>query len=416
MKINVFGDTISAMVCAGCLAETGNNITLVGERIGDIAEPGLVELLDSQLESGRLTITNEFDTQAACHIMALNPDDCSNAKRIAKQIAGKARSDSTLIVRSNFTIGLAKELAQMANLEFAVNPDFAADGHAIERFTRPDRIIIGTSSDKIKTQLRQIFAPFNRNRDVIITMSPASAELTKYGTNAMLATRISLMNELASISEKIGADIEEVRLGLGADQRIGRAYLYPGIGFGGDNFTRDLERIKLLLPQAHQHHGQSLLQSVIDINDNQKELFFRKLWQHFDCDLKGKTITLWGLGYKPHTTSIESSASLTLIKAFINQGCSLKLHDPFALEATKDWVHKHLTNLQQQRVTFHTEMYEAVEQSDALCVLTEYKAFWSPDLLTLKETMHTPIILDGRNLYNKYWVEDNHFTYYGVGR
>ncbi|MDX1351955.1 MAG: nucleotide sugar dehydrogenase [Thiomicrorhabdus sp.] len=416
MKINVFGDTISAMVCAGCLAETGNHVTLIGQRVGDFAEPGLVELLDAQLESGRLTITEAFNDKAECHIIALGPDDCQNAKRIAHELGQQASRQSTLIVRSNFTIGLAKELAQTAQLEFAVNPDFAADGHAIERFTRPDRIIIGTFSNKIKEQLKQIFAPFNRNRDVIINMSPASAELTKYATNAMLATRISLMNELASIAEKIDADIEEVRLGLGADQRIGRAYLYPGIGFGGDNFTRDLERIKLLLPQAHQNGGKSLLQSVIDINENQKELFFRKLWQHFDCDLHGKTISLWGLGYKPNTTSIQSAASLTLIKAFISQGCSLKLHDPFALEEAKNWVHKNLTLHEQQRISFHTEMYQTTLQADALCVLTEYKAFWSPDLTLLKENMQTPILLDGRNLYNKYWVEENHFTYYGVGR
>lgn len=404
------------MVCAGCLAETGNNVTLIGKRPDEIAEPGLVELLDNQLKSERLTISDSLDSNAECHIIALEPDDCRNAKLIADQLAKSALRDSTMVVRSNFTIGLAKELAQTANLEFAINPDFAADGHAIQRFTRPDRIIIGTSSEKIREQLKQIFAPFNRNRDVILNMSPASAELTKYGTNAMLATRISLMNELASISEVIDADIEEVRLGLGADKRIGRAYLYPGVGFGGDNFTRDLERIKLLLPQAHQNGGNSLLQAVIDINENQKEIFFRKLWQYFDCDLHGKTISLWGLGYKPHTTSIESSASLTLITAFINQGCTLKLYDPFALEASKEWVHKHLNNHQQQQVSFHTEMYEATENSDALCVLTEYKAFWSPDLLSLKENMNTPIILDGRNLYNKYWVEDNDFIYYGVGR
>jgi len=416
MKINIFGDTISAMVSAGCLAETGNHVTLIGKRIGDEAEPGLVELLDNQVASGRLSISEALNNQAECHIIALAPDDCYNARLVAKKLAKQALPESTLVVRSNFTIGLAKELAQITNLEFAINPDFAADGHAIQRFTRPDRIIIGTSSLKIKEQLKQIFAPYNRNRDVIINMSPASAELTKYGTNAMLATRISLMNELASIAENIGADIEEVRLGLGADKRIGRAYLYPGIGFGGDNFTRDLERIQLLLPTAHQNGGQSLLQAVIDINENQKELFFRKLWQHFDCDLHGKTISLWGLGYKPNTTSIQSSASLMLIKAFISQGCSLKLHDPFALEAVKTWVHKHLSSHEQLKITYHTEMYDATHHADALCVLTEYKAFWSPDLTQLRENMKTHILLDGRNLYNKYWVEDNQFTYYGVGR
>ncbi len=404
------------MVCAGCLAETGNHITLVGKRPNEIAEPGLVELLDSQLAAGRLTISDNFNPQAECHIMALGPEDCKNAKRIATDLAAAALKDSTLIVRSNFNIGLAKEIAQTAQLEFAVNPDFTADGHAIQRFTRPDRIIIGTNSEKVRQQIRQIFAPFNRNQDVIINMTPASAELTKYGTNAMLATRISLMNELASISEVIDADIEEVRLGLGADKRIGRAYLYPGTGFGGDHFTRDLERIKSMLPQAHQKGGHSLLQAVIDINENQKELFFRKLWQHFDCNLKGKTVAIWGLGYKPHTTSIESSASVALIKAFIHQGCNLQLHDPFALDTAKKWVHKHFSNVQQQQVSFHTEMYDASKQADALCVLTEYKAFWSPDLTLLKENMQTPIILDGRNLYNKYWIEDNHFSYYGVGR
>jgi len=416
MKLNVFGNSISAMVCAGCLAETGNLVTLVGTPPKETAEPGLTNLLEREQQTGRLTIESTLNPQASCHIIALEPDDCQQAKQIAKDLSDKSLSDSSLIIRSNFTIGLAKELAQTAQLDYAITPDFASDGHAIERFVRPDRIIIGTDSTKIQQQLRQLFSPFNRNQDVVITMSPGSAELTKYGTNAMLATRISLMNELASIAEQVDADIEEVRLGLGADKRIGQAYLYSGIGFGGDNFTRDLERIKSLLPQSRQKGGQSLLQAVIDINENQKELFFRKLWQHFECNLKGKTISLWGLGYKPNTTTIESSASLVLIKAFINQGCRLKLYDPFALDTTKKWVHKHLTNVQQQQVSFHTEMYEAVNQSDALCVLTEYKAFWSPDFIKIKEQMNTPILLDGRNLYNKYWVEDNQITYYGVGR
>lgn len=416
MKVNVFGSTISALVSAACLAETGNSVTLIGERKGDHAEPGLTELLDKEIHDNRLILTDQLDPLAEAHIIALGPDDCLQAKKIADSLRNEALFDSTLIVRSNFSIGFARQLAVSAKMAFAVNPDFASEGHAIQSFTRPDRIIIGTSSEKIRNQLRRLYAPYNRNKDVIIHMTPESAELTKYATNVLLATRISLMNELASIAEIVQADIEEVRLGLGADKRIGRAYLYSGIGFGGDNFTRDLQRIKSLLPHSNQEDGHSLLQSVIEINNNQKELFFRKLWQHFECDLKNKIISLWGLSYKPNTTSIESAASLVLIRAFINQGCELKLHDPFALETTQNWIKENLTPAQQKRISLHTDMYDATVNADALCVLTEYKAFWSPDLDKLATKMHRKIVLDGRNLYNKFWLEEHKFTYYGVGR
>lgn len=416
MKINVFGDTIGAMVCAGCLAETGNNITLIGQRNADEAEPGLTRLLDSQIESGRLTLSQDFDRNAEMHIMALGPDDCGQGKLIAGQLDLYADKSSTLVIRSNFSIGIVDEIVKILPLEYAINPDFASDGHQIQSFTRPDRIIIGTHSEKIKQQLRILYAPFNRNKDVIIEMNPSSAELTKYATNAMLATRISMMNELASISEITGADIDEVRIGLGADKRIGRAYLYSGIGFGGYNFTRDLERIQKLLPLANLNGGHSLLKSVVEINENQKELFFRKLWQYFNCDLQGKTIALWGLGYKPNTTSVEGAASIALINAFAHQGCKLKLHDPFAIEDTKKWVEKHLTASEQQNVSYHEDMYEATTDADALCVLTEYKAFWSPDFSSLQNNMNTQILMDGRNLFNKYWVEEHGFKYFGVGR
>ena len=416
MKINVFGSTISAMVCAGCLAETGNQVTLVGSRHSDKAEPGLSDLLDEQEASKRLTISEKLSPDAEIHFIALGPDDCSEAKYIARRLNIEASKDSTLVIRSNFSIGVINDIIDIAPLEFAVNPDFASDGRQISAFTRPDRIIIGTDGEKVKAQLRHLYTPFNRSKDVIIEMSPASSELTKYATNAMLATRISMMNELAYIAEATGADIDEVRIGLGSDKRIGREYLYSGIGFGGDSFTRDLERIKRLLPDSTRNGGQSLLQSVIDINENQKELFFRKLWQHFDCNLEGKTISLWGLGYKPNTTSVESAASIALINAFIHQGCILKLYDPFAIEATRRWAKKHLTQAEQDKISYHQDMYEATQDSDALCVLAEYKAFWSPDLDRMADEMATPILLDGRNLYNKYWVTEKGFTYFGVGR
>jgi len=414
MKINVFGTNISALVCAGCLAETGNQVILVGTRDNDRSEPGLVKLLDSQIDAGRLKISNECDIEADYQIIAFNSVQCAEAKKVAAKLANRNNSNSCVIIRSNFSMGTVKEIEELSKADCVVNPDFASDGQAISGFVRPDRIIIGSRNSVGLTRFKRLFAPFNRGRNVMIEMSPESAELTKYATNAMLATRISLMNELALAAESLGADIEEVRQGIGSDKRIGFSYLYAGIGFGGTHFGEDLERIQNIINPSDSKEG--LLEAVIRINEQQKEVLFRKVWKHFSCHLEDKTITLWGISYKPNSNSIEGAPSLDLIKAFLNQGAKLQVFDPMLDINFMIWMRENLSLEQQSRIQISAEMYDVTKNSDALCVITEWQPFSSPDLLKLKEMMNTPIILDGRNLYDKEWIQENGFTYYGIGR
>lgn len=414
MKINVFGSNISALVCAGCLAETGNQVTLIGNRDKDHSEPGLLKLLDTQVDAQRLFFADAYDIHADIQIIALEPSSCAQAKTIATALAAGTNPNTSIIVRSNFTVGTFRTLSELSQKPCIINPNFASEGSEIIGFMRPDRIIIGSHSTEAIKSFKRLFAPFNRNRNVIIEMSPESAELTKYATNAMLATRISLMNELAKAAEHLGADIEEVRHGLGADKRIGQAYLYAGTGFGGADFEIDLSRIQKIIHDSGSEEG--LLKSVSLINEQQKEILFRKVWQHFNCQLEDKTVTLWGLSYKPNTHSIAGAPSLSLIQAFLNQGCHIKVFDPMLATNFTDWMHANLSLEQQQRIHIVDDMYTATEDSDALCVVTEWQSFYSPNFESLKNNLRTPIILDGRNLYDKAWLEENGFIYYGIGR
>ncbi len=414
MKINVFGSNISALVCAGCLAETGNQVVLIGNRESERSEPGLTKLLDTQIDAGRLTIATEFDITYEYQIISLNPEQCEEGKQIARELAKVHLPERCIIIRSNFTMGSVKKIEEIMQMPCVINPDFSQDGRAIQGFMHPDRIIIGSRNETTLKQFKHLFAPFNRNRNVMIEMSPESAELTKYATNAMLATRISLMNELALAAESLGADIEEVRQGIGSDNRIGSHYLYAGIGFGGTHFAKDLCRIHNIINPSDSKEG--LLEAVIRINEQQKEALFRKTWQHFDCHLDNKIITLWGISYKPNSSSIEGAPSLCLIKAFLNQGAIVQIFDPMLDVHFMIWVRENLSLEQQKRLVILCEMYEATQNSDALCVVTEWQTFLAPDMEKLKHNMRTRLILDGRNLYNKEWIQSHQFTYYGIGR
>lgn len=414
MKINVFGSNISALVCAGCLAQTGNQVTLIGQRTNDRSEPGLTKLLDNEIDAGRLTISEQFDVDTEYQIIALDYDQCSDAKQIAKKLATGSNPKRCIIIRSNFTMGTGKQIEEISGIQSVINPDFASDGRAISQFMRPSRIIIGSRSLDALTRFKRLFAPFNRHQDVILEMSPESAELTKYATNAMLATRISLMNELAAAAESFGADIEEVRRGIAADKRIGGSYLYAGIGFGGSHFGEDLARIQTIINSSDSREG--LLDAVLRINEQQKQILFRKLWQHFNCDVEDKTIALWGVSYKANSNSIKGAPSLDMIKAFVNQGARLKVYDPMLDTNFMIWMRKNLSLDQQELITIVSDMYDATENADALCVLTEWTQFWALDIERLKTQMNNHIVLDGRNLYDKDWVVENDFTYYGIGR
>lgn len=414
MNINVFGSNISALVCAGCLAETGNQVVLVGDRNNERSEPGLTKLLDAQIDAERLSISTEFDRDVEYQIIALDPDQCEQGKAIAHELATSKKTHRCIIIRSNFSMGTVKKIENILQSPCVINPDFSQDGRSIQGFMRPDRIIIGSRNASTLKQFKHLFSPFNRNRNVMMEMSPESAELTKYATNAMLATRISLMNELALAAESLGADIEEVRQGIGSDNRIGSHYLYAGIGFGGTHFAKDLERIHDIINPSDSKEG--LLEAVLRINEQQKEALFRKTWQHFNCNLEDKIITLWGISYKPNSCSMEGAPSLVLIKAFLNQGATVQVFDPMLDINFMIWVRENLSLEQQKRLSTFGDMYDATENSDALCVVTEWQLFLAPDLDKLKNSMRTPLILDGRNLYNKQWIQSHQFTYYGIGR
>ncbi|BBP45220.1 UDP-glucose 6-dehydrogenase [Thiosulfatimonas sediminis] len=414
MIINVFGSTISGLVTAGCLAETGNEVKLIGQIPNEIAEPGLRKLLQKQINNQHLTVGDNHYPNADFHIFAYGDGDCSLALQMAQQLAKNKTDNNCLLIRSNFSIDIAREIIAAAEMPIIINPDFAAEGNAIQGFQRPDRIIIGAQDNAAITKFRRLIAPFNRNRDTIIQMQPESAILTKYATNVLIATRISLMNELALVAEQMHADIEEVRQGLGSDHRIGFAYLYPGAGFGGAYLERDLHRVQELIDQTGSQ--ENLLRSVHNINEQQKELLFRKLWKHYHCDLQNKKIAIWGISYKPNTNSIDGAPSLVMINALLHQGCELQLFDPKLDDNFHQWMDRHLSKAQQERIHICETMYDALIDSDALCVLTEWKSFWSPNFTSIKELMAQPVILDGRNLYDRSWLLDNGFSYYGVGR
>lgn len=414
MQINVFGSTISALVTAGCLAETGNQVTLIGEIPDQTAEPNLKKLLKTQRESGFLTAESTPNPQADFHFIALAPSACQEAVAIAQSLQNQAKKDSYLVLRSNFGFPLTHQIIEAVDIPCIVNPDFAADGNAISGFTRPDRIIIGCENQHAIDAFKGLMSPFNRYRDVSITMTQQSAILTKYATNVLIATRISLMNELALVAEEMDADIEQVRQGLGSDARIGFAYLYPGVGFGGEHLEMDLERVQALIDKTGSQ--ENLLRSVKNINQSQKELLFRKLWQHYDCKLENKTIAIWGISYKPNTRAIKGAPSLVMIEALLHQGATLHLYDPQVGSAFTQWCADNLTEQQRSRLHLFEEAYQCVENTDALCVLTEWKQFWSPNFDTIKSLMSQPVIADGRNLYNPFQLQAKGFTYFGVGR
>ena len=278
----------------------------------------------------------------------------------------------------------------------------------IQNFRRPDRILLGSESEPAVAQMRELYTPYNRNRDVMMVMSPRSAELSKFASNAMLATRISFMNEMADVAESVGADIEEVRQGMGSDQRIGFDYLYPGTGFGGPNFAKDVASLADTV-RAAGSRGQ-LLDAVLEINRQQREVLFRKAWRHFDMDFPGKRVALWGSAYKPGSSDIRNAPSIRLIEALLGQGAEVQLYDPEAMDAVRSCFSS------TEKLFYGENHYQVLEQSDALMVVTEWKPFWSPDFDQLLQRMKRPVIFDGRNLYRPEVMQKLGIVYYGIGR
>ncbi|MDD2711768.1 MAG: UDP-glucose/GDP-mannose dehydrogenase family protein [Simplicispira sp.] len=440
MKITMVGTGYVGLVSGACFAEVGNDVLCLDvdlEKIrtleaGDIPifEPGLQDMVRRNVAAGRLRFTSDV-AQAVQHGMVqfiavgTPPDEDGSADMqyvlAAARNIGRLMTDYKIVVdKSTVPVGtadrvqaaIAEELAlRGAEIPYAVvsNPEFLKEGAAVEDFMRPDRIIVGASDAQAVHWMRALYAPFQRNRDRLIVTDVRSAELTKYAANAMLATRISFMNELANLAEKLGADIEMVRQGMGSDPRIGYHFLYPGCGYGGSCFPKD---VKALIQTAAADGGLHLqvLSAVESANDAQKHVLGRKIQQRLGNDLTGRHFALWGLAFKPNTDDMREAPSLALLADLLAAGATITAYDPVAMpEAQRLLPHE-------PRLRYAQNPNEALEGADALVIVTEWKEFRSPDFGLIKERLKQPLIVDGRNLYDPAFVRSQGFDYLAMGR
>lgn len=438
MRITVFGSGYVGLVTGACFANAGNHVVCVDidqskvDQLKDgnipIFEPGLENMILSNMEAGRIDFTTDAKSavehgEVLFIAVGTPPDEDGSADlqyvlAVARTI-GEYMPDYRVVVdKSTVPVGTADKVKaeiedtlqkRGGKIAFDVvsNPEFLKEGAAIGDFNKPDRIVIGAETEKAINVMRQLYIPFNRNHDRLITMDLRSAELTKYAANAMLATKISFMNELSNIAERVGADIEKVRVGIGSDPRIGYQFIYPGCGYGGSCFPKD---VKALAKTSDQYgFDAKILNAVESVNAHQKTLLFSKLQTHFG-DLKGKTITLWGLAFKPNTDDMREAPSLVLIEALWNAGAKVQAYDP---EASEEVERIYGDN---KDLVLCDDSYSALEDSDALVICTEWEEFRSPDFTRIKDTLRTPVIVDGRNLYLPDLLKGAGFDYYSIGR
>jgi len=432
MNISVYGCELSGLVTAGSLAHAGNQVMAlpVGYvKVEDIKkgilpreEPGLDHLVSTEVKSGRLVFEADWNkglVNADIIILSMPSWNAKQAEKVIDLIGKKSLEDVLVINQSTLPIGTADRFEAMLKLAFAEKglvakavvvsmPEFISEGSAIVDFSKPDRIVLGSSNKEAIAAIKDLMRPFNRVTDQVKVMSTRAAEYTKYAVNALLATRISLINELANNAEHFNIDIEEVRQGLGSDNRIGFNYLYAGCGFGGPSFAADVQ----LLVDSLESKGYDadLLKTVLSNNETQKEVLFRKAWRFFNQDLRGIKIGIWGLSFKPNTATVDNAPSLKTIEALIAQGAEVIAYDPKAMPAfSKYWGER-------SGVTLVDDMYLAIEGVDALMVLSEWESFWSPNYQQLLDKMARPVIFDGRNIYNQQVMNQQGFRYFGVGR
>ncbi len=439
MKITVIGTGYVGLVTGTCLAEVGNEVlcldldqkkidTLKAGGI-PIFEPGLEDMVRRNVEAGRLSFTTDIEASVAfgqIQFIAVGtpPDEDGSADLqyvvAAARNIGRHMKDYKLVVdKSTVPVGTAdkvkaalqEELAQRGvEIEFNVasNPEFLKEGAAVDDFMKPDRIVIGTDSEHATALLRQLYAPFQRNHDRLTVMDVRSAELTKYAANAMLATRISFMNELAVLAEKLGADIEQVRHGMGSDPRIGYHFLYAGCGYGGSCFPKDVQALR----RTGHENGVALrvLDAVEEANEAQKQILVNKLIAKLGTDLKGKRFAMWGLAFKPNTDDMRAAPSRTMLEALWAMGASVSAYDPAAMEETRR-IYGERADL----LLVDSPM-DALKGADALLIVTEWKVFRSPNFDTMKALLKTPLVFDGRNLYDPQAMRGLGFDYLPIGR
>lgn len=441
MRVTIFGSGYVGLVTGTCLADVGNDvlcvdvdvkkIELLKQGVVPIHEPGLAELVMRNVEAGRLQFTTDpvFGVdygEIQCIAVGTPPDEDGSADlqyvlQVATTIGQQMDGYKLIIDKSTVPVGTASTVRHTvqqaldqrgATYQFDVvsNPEFLKEGAAIEDFMKPDRIVIGIETNHTYPEelMRELYSPFNRNHDKLIIMDIRSAELTKYAANAMLATKISFMNEIATIAEHVGADIEQVRIGIGSDPRIGFHFIYPGIGYGGSCFPKDVQALK----RTAQQLGLSpkILEAVEAVNYQQRELFFEKIQQHFNNDLQGRRFALWGLTFKPNTDDMREAPSRTLIELLWQHGAIVQVYDPKGMaEMTRIYGERADLILCDKPET-------ALQSADALIIATEWRVFRSPNFNLVKEMLKNPVIFDGRNIYDPPRMKKLGFTYYAIGR
>lgn len=437
MKIAIVGTGYVGLVTGTCFAEMGMEVYCVDidrrkienlkNGIIPIYEPGLEELVVRNHEVGRLHFTTELrevldEVEIVFSAVGTPPDEDGSADLkyvldVARTIGQTMTKYLLVVTKSTVPVGTAQKIKQTIldeqvkrgvsiNFDIASNPEFLKEGAAVKDFMHPDRIVVGVESDCAKNLMEKLYHPFMLNNFRIIYMDVPSAEMTKYAANAMLATRISFMNDMANLCEIIGADVNMVRKGIGADTRIGSSFLYAGCGYGGSCFPKD---VKALIRTAdEQGYPMRILQAVEAVNEYQKTVLYRKLEQYYQGNLSGKKVAMWGLAFKPETDDMREAPSLVLIDLLLKAGCRVTAYDPVAVPEAKRRIG--------DRIHYAKDIYEAVTDADVLMIVTEWKEFRLPSWLRIKQQMKKPLILDGRNIYNMHEIEEAGFTYHCIGR
>ena len=439
MELTIFGSGYVGLITAACMAEMGNHVVYVDtdeDKINrlnagemPIYEPGLEDYIRRNTAAGRLDFTTDAARGVAHGLFQFiavgtpsDEDGSANLKyvlAVAESIGAHMNKYRIIVDKSTVPVGTAEKVGYTIQealerrsvahqFDVVSNPEFLKEGAAIADFMKPERIIVGTNNSRTTELLRALYEPFNRNRDRLISMDIRSAELTKYAANAMLATKISFMNELANIAERCGADIEMVRMGIGSDPRIGYQFIYPGAGYGGSCLPKDVRA--LTKAASATGYEADLLKSVEAVNNRQKYRLFENICKYFDDDMNGKIIAIWGLSFKPKTDDMREASSRVLMEALWAAGARVRAYDPEALEATRRLYPDN------DALALCETAHDAISGADVLAIVTEWQEFWSPDFAYIKQKLKYPVIFDGRNLYDPTMVEALGLTYYGIGR
>jgi UDPglucose 6-dehydrogenase len=440
MKLTIIGSGYVGLVSGACFAEMGNNVTCVDidrEKIKQledgvipIYEPGLAPMVHKNIERNNLTFSTSLKQSiqdASIVFIAVGTPmgddgsaDLQYVLSVAKEIGQHMTHDLVVVDKSTVPVGTADKVKRAIQLELdnrnsllqfhiVSNPEFLKEGDAVNDFMKPDRVVIGADSEIVFKKMRELYSPFFRSHDRFITMDIRSAEMTKYAANAMLATKISFMNEIANICEKVGADANQVRIGIGSDQRIGYSFIYPGAGYGGSCFPKDVKALTKIAKENG--YTAQLITAVEQVNNFQKLVIAKKIVNRFGENLTGFTFGIWGLAFKPETDDMREAPAIYVIKELVSRGAKIKAYDPKAVREAKSHYLKGVQN-----ITYVTSKYDVLKDSDALVLLTEWKEFRSPDFEEMKTQLKTPVIFDGRNQYNTFNLDEKGFEYYQIGK